>query len=86
MRELYDTIMNESLNPLRALPKAQRFQLMMLLSTMWTTLFCLSFGLWAYWGSLMAIHLPLALGVMITGMTFNSASKHASRDLCRVSE
>ena len=35
----YNVVMNENLNPLRDLPSAQRFQTMLGLSVMWTTLF-----------------------------------------------
>ncbi len=86
MRELYDTVMNENINPLRDLPKAQQFQLMMFLSTMWTTMFCLAFGLWAWWGSIMIVHVPLALGVFLTGWTFKAAQMQSHRELFRAND
>ncbi len=86
MRDLYKLVMDENRNPLRGLPKAQRFQIMMMLSTMWTTIFCLAFGLWAWWGSLIIAHMPLALGVFLTGWTFHSTKNLSPRDLYRAKD
>ena len=86
MKNLYDLVMDENKNPLRALPKVQRFQVMMMLSLMWTTIFCMAFGLWAWWGSLVIAHIPMALGVFLTGWTFHSAKKPGHRDLYRAKD
>ena len=40
MLSLYRAVMDPSINPLRNAPPAQRFQLMLYLSIMWTTIFC----------------------------------------------
>ena len=40
MFTLYRSVMDSNFNPLRNLPTAQRFQIMMFLSVMWTTIFC----------------------------------------------
>ena len=67
--------MSSESNPLRNLPPAQRFQVMIFLSVMWTTIFTASSTLWVWYGELMAGHILLALGTLITGSTFRLASK-----------
>ena len=74
MLSLYRAIMDPSVNPLRALPPAQRFQVMMALSIMWTTIFCAGAGAWLWYGELVVLHLAVALGFMITGVTFQRAT------------
>lgn len=66
-------VMNSDLNPLRDLPPARRFQVMTLLSLMWTTIFCLSAGAWFYYGELMIFHMLLAAGTLVTGATFETS-------------
>ena len=83
MRETYEVLMDESKNPLQHLPKAQRFQVMVFLSVMWTTVFCLAIGSYAYWGELLLAHVALATGVIITGLTFRQVNKNTHRDLYR---
>lgn len=72
--EYYDLIMDENKNPLSTLPKVQRFQLMVMLSVMWTTIFCLGVGSWLWWGELIVGHVGVALALMITGLTFTQAA------------
>ncbi len=69
----YAVVMNENLNPLSALPKILRFQLMVILSVMWSTVFCLALGSWLWWGEVVIGHLAVAIGVLITAMTFERA-------------
>ena len=73
---LYAVVMNDDQNPLNALPKPQRFQAMVFLSLMWSTVFCVAIGSWAYWGELVIGHLAVALGVILTGLTFRSVNKN----------
>ena len=75
MRQLSKLVMDPKINPLAALPPAQRFQTMVVLSVRWTTLFCTSAGLWFYYGALVLGHLLLLLGEAATGFTFHSARK-----------
>ena len=75
----YALVMNENANPLRVLPPAQRFQLMIGLSVMWTTIFCTAAGAWLWYGSLLAFHALMCLGMALTGLTFRAASKAAPR-------
>jgi hypothetical protein len=81
MRETYEAVMNENKNPLRRLPKAQRFQIMVFLSAMWTTVFCLAIGSYGFWGELLLGHVALAMGVLITGLTFKQVNKRTGREL-----
>lgn len=70
MASAYEVIMDEDKNPLRPLPKAQRFQLMAILATMWSTIFCVAVGSFFWWGELVIGHLAVALGIVLTEMTF----------------
>jgi hypothetical protein len=58
MSSLYRAVMDSSVNPLRTLPAAQRFQIMLFLSVMWTNIFCLSVGAWMWYGELIVFHGP----------------------------
>ena len=75
MRQMKQLVMDPEVNPLANLPPAQRFQTMVVLSVMWTTLFCAIAGLWFYYGALVLGHLLILLGVAATGFTFHSARK-----------
>jgi hypothetical protein len=46
MKQYYDLVMNPKENPLRNLPPAQRFQIMIYLSLVWTAVFCSAIGSW----------------------------------------
>lgn len=70
----YKLIMESDRNHLRNLPPAQRFQLMIFLSVMWTTVFTASTTLWVWYRELITGHILLALGTLITGSTFRLAS------------
>ena len=56
MISIYRSIMDSNVNPLRNLPAAQRLQLMLFLSVMWTNIFCLSAGAWIWYGELIVFH------------------------------
>ena len=75
MYELYRSIMDSERNPLNTMLPAQRFQVMVVLSLMWTSIFCTAASAWFWYGELIAVHVLLALGVAITGMTFRAAPK-----------
>jgi hypothetical protein len=82
-KETYDLVMNEDKNPLKGLPKVQRFQLMVVLSVMWTTIFSLSIGSWLWWGELVVGHVAVAIGILITGLTFRHARSAATDSALR---
>ena len=78
MRQNYALIMDADKNPLMTLPPAQRFQIMVYLSLMWTTIFCAGFGIWIWYGPILAVHM-LFLGIAVTGMTFEIADRTRRR-------
>ena len=73
MLTLYRAIMDSNINPLRRLPPAQRFQAMVMLSVMWTTIFCSGAGAWIWYGELIVLHVLVAFGFLVTGLTFHRA-------------
>jgi hypothetical protein len=62
-------------NPLKVLPRAQRYQISYMLSAMWTLIFCASFGAWQWYGSLTVFHLLIITGTLMTGLTFQIANR-----------
>ena len=78
MLSLYRAVMDSDSNPLRDLLPAQRFQLMVFLSVMWTTIFCAAAGAWLWYGELIVLHVLVAFGVIATGLTFHNASQVAT--------
>ena len=74
-RDSYDGIMDPDKNPLRVLPPAQRFQTMVYLSVMWTTIFCAAFGSWYWYGELIVGHVLVVLGIALTTITFSRAAR-----------
>lgn len=77
MREWYDVVMDQEVNPLKELHKPRRFQLMTILSFMWTTIFCFSFGVWLWFDELMLAHLAVLTGIAVTGLTFYRTRRNA---------
>jgi len=75
MLSLYRAVMDPSINPLRNFPPAQRFQTMLYLSVMWTTIFCAAAGAWVWYGEIVVAHLLVAGGFVVTGLTFRAASR-----------
>jgi len=78
MLSIYRTIMDSERNPLRLLPPQQRFQIMVVLSLMWTTIFSTMAGAWLWYGELVALHILFALGFALTGATFSTSTRTAS--------
>jgi hypothetical protein len=75
MYQLYQNIMDSDRNSLRSLPQAQRLQAMILLSVMWSTIFCLSTNAWFWYSELVVGHVLVIFGIAITALTFSSASE-----------
>lgn len=86
MTEWYRLLMDSDRNPLNVLPRAQRFQIMVVLSLMWTAIFCTMSGVWFLYEELVILHMLFALGIALTGATFHSARRletyrdHPKRD------
>lgn len=74
MLSLYRAVMDPSVNPLRNTPPAQRIQMMLYLSIMWTTIFCAAAGAWLWYGELIIAHVLIAFGFLVTGLMFRWAS------------
>jgi hypothetical protein len=77
MLPVYSAIMDPSINPLKTMPPTQRFQTMLYLSIMWTTIFCAAAGAWVWYGEIVVAHLLVAAGFALTGLTFRAASRNA---------
>ena len=73
MPETYDLVMNENKNPLSTPPRAQRFQLMMVVYVTWTTIVYLGMGSWRRWRELVVVHVGEAAGTLINDLTFEQA-------------
>lgn len=73
MRSLYRAVMDPEVNPLGRLPAAQRFQRMLALGIMWTTVFCAAAGAWLWYGELLVAHGLLAAGFLATGLVFRQS-------------
>ena len=86
MREPYEFVMDENKNPLQRLPKLQRFQIMVVLSLMWSTIFSVAIGSWLWWGELVIGHVAVAIGILLTSMTFGAVRKQTHRDMYRESD
>ena len=79
MRDTYQSVMDPRRNPLNQLPPVQRFQVMVFLSMMWTAIFSASFGLWVWYGELIAAHVVIVflitLGSLATRGVFRAANR-----------
>ncbi|NNF77573.1 MAG: hypothetical protein HKN05_06045 [Rhizobiales bacterium] len=75
MKTPFESVMDPDQNSLRRIPPAQRFQIMVYLSMMWTAIFCFAAGAWAWYGELVVGHIAVALGIMVTGLTFRNANR-----------
>ncbi len=75
MKNHYEFVMGPDQNHLRRIPPAQRFQIMVYLSAMWTAIFCFAAGAWAWYGELLIGHIAVALGVLITTLVIRRANR-----------
>lgn len=82
MRDAVKSVMDPQTNPLSQIPPVQRFQFMVLLSMMWTAIFSASFGLWTWYGELIATHVVIVflitLGSLVTRGVFRAANRTRS--------
>ena len=75
MKNWLHTIANSDRYALNELPPQQRFQIMTILSFMWTAIFCGATGVWLWYGEIVIAHLLLALGLFATDVIFRSARR-----------
>lgn len=80
LRNAYAVVMNPEINPLRALPKIVRFQLMTSLSLMWSVVFSVWSGTIAFVGPSMLTHAILLVGVFFTADVFRRTKYFAPAD------
>ncbi len=75
IREWWDVVMDEEMNPLMRLPRVVRFQIMMYLSCFW----CMIFTVWTGWvlflGPSMVAHALILIGIFFTAKVFRDAKK-----------
>lgn len=73
LKQAYALVMDENVNPLKALPRMVRFQVMTVLAFMWSAIFTIWIGsTWILGPSVMA-HLLVLAGVMLTADVFSQA-------------
>ena len=78
IKQTYGVVMSDNLNTLRRLPKIVRFQIMTVLSLMWSVVFCTWTGLMVYVGHSFAAHAVLLIGIFFTADIFSRAEKSAA--------
>ena len=76
---VWNAVMDPDKNAFVRLPKTVRFQLMVVLSCLWSTIFCVSAGLLVWLPGYVLAHVVLLLiGIFGTGWAFNQAEKFRS--------
>lgn len=76
LRENFSLLMDPDKNPLRTLRIAQRYQIMIVLAFMWTTIFSAAVGAWYFYGELVLGHVLVLLGILITRQTFKNSGRN----------
>jgi hypothetical protein len=72
----WNAVMDPNKNAFMRLPKTVRFQLMVVLSCLWSTIFCVSAGLLIWLPGYVLAHVALLLiGIFGTSWVFNKAEK-----------
>ena len=74
VRSIYEVIMDAEKNPFMQLPKIVRFQLMIVMSYMWSAVFTIWIGsMYTLWPSIVG-HTALLVGVFFTADIFRRAN------------
>lgn len=74
MKAIWNTVMDPEQNAFLQLPKAVRFQLMVVLATLWSAIFCAGAGLIAWMPTYVLAHVALLIaGVLGTGWVFETS-------------
>ena len=79
-KDFYRSIMDADFNGLRKLPRVVRFQLMSVLSFMWSTVFTIWIGTSWVFGPSMAAHIVLLIAVFFTADIFEKARQMTEAD------
>ena len=72
-KKTYELLMNTDVNPLFDLPNIVKFQLMTILSFMWSIIFTLMIGSYLVLGPTMILHLFFLLGIYFTSNIFETS-------------
>ncbi len=80
---LYKLIFDADKNPFWKLPATVRFQVMIILSFMWSVIFSVGIGTWSYFGYSVLVHIPIVLGVVFTSWIFQKGQTKSPRDLIK---
>lgn len=72
-RNYYNLVMNTETNGLAKLPNIVKFQLMTLLSFMWSIVFTLMVGSYLVLGPTMLLHVLFLLGIYFTSAVYKKA-------------
>ena len=73
LRNYYNLVMNSETNGLAELPNIVKFQLMTLLSFMWSIVFTLMVGSYLVLGPTMLLHVLFLLGIYFTSAVYKKA-------------
>ena len=74
LKNIYDLVMDAEKNPCMQLPKIVRFQLMIVMSYMWSAVFTIWVGtMYSLWPSIVG-HTALLVGVFFTADIFRRAN------------
>lgn len=76
MKKVWNSLMSSKSNPLMVLPKTVRFQIMCILSVMWSAIFATICGVLLWYPGLVLLHVVLLLfGVFGTKFIFRIFTK-----------
>jgi uncharacterized membrane protein YdjX (TVP38/TMEM64 family) len=75
IRDAYAVVMDDEQNAFASLPKVRRFQIMTVLSMMWSTVFTVYIGSHLFFGPTVIAHLVVLLAIFFTADVFRRAEK-----------
>jgi hypothetical protein len=75
IQQIYRTVMDEKVNPLRTLPRSVQFQLMSVLAFLWSAVFTLWVGSFWLLGPTVVGHVLVLMGVLFTADVFRRAGQ-----------
>ena len=79
LKAAWASVMDPNKNGLKALPRTVRFQLMVVLASLWSAIFCASAGLMYWLPGYLVVHVVLLLiGIFGTGWLFGLAANSVS--------
>ena len=76
IKNMYNLVMSIESNPLANLPNMVKFQLMTILSFMWSIVFTLMIGSFLVLGPTMILHVLFLIGVYFTSEIFKKAKNN----------